>query len=62
MRSSAKDSMKKWLHIAVVVLVIATVAMAVLSFSAYGENEDANAAVVTPVDGVYTVENASSIS
>ena len=53
--------MKKWLRFLLVAVIIATVATAVLSLSAFGGNEDADASVVTPTDGVYVAENASQL-
>lgn len=53
--------MKTWLRITLVAIIIAVVATVALSFAAFGENEGADAAVITPVDGVYTVENASQL-
>lgn len=54
--------MKTWLRISLVALILAVVVTGVLSLAAFGENESADGAVITPVDGVYTVENASQFT
>ena len=54
--------MKTWLRISLVALILAVVVTGVLSLAAFGENESEDVAVITPVDGVYTVENASQFT